>query len=50
MKRSGSIGTFLVGVYLILDGLLGFGVNVVAAMLLLYVFAIAAGMFLLIGK
>jgi hypothetical protein len=36
--------------YLIFDGLLGFGLNVGPAIFLLYIVALAAGIFILIGK
>jgi hypothetical protein len=48
MKRN--IGTVLVAVYLIIDGLLGFGLNLGPGIFLLYVVGIGAGVFLLLGK
>jgi hypothetical protein len=50
MKSNRSIGMILLAVYLIIDGLLGFGVNFGPAVFLLYVVALAAGVFILIGK
>ena len=40
----------LLGVYLILDGLLGFGLNLGPAIFLLYLVALVAGALILIGK
>jgi len=50
MKITKNIGMLLLAVYLIVDGLLGFGLNLGPAILLLYVVALAAGIFILIGK
>ena len=50
MKFTKNIGMFLLAVYLIVDGLLGFGLNLGPAIFLLYVVALAAGVFILIGK
>ena len=50
MKFTKNIGMFLLAVYLILDGLLGFGLNIGPAVFLLYLVALAAGVFILIGK
>jgi len=50
MKSNRSIGMILLAVYLIIDGLLGFGVNFGPAVFLLYLVALAAGVFILIGK
>jgi hypothetical protein len=50
MKFTKSIGMFLLAIYLIIDGLLGFGLNLGPAIFLLYVIALAAGIFILIGK
>ena len=44
------IGMILLGLYLIIDGLLGLGVNFGPLVMLLYVIAIVAGVFILIGK
>jgi hypothetical protein len=48
--KNKSIGMILLAVYLMLDGLLGFGLNVGPAVFLLYIVALAAGVFILIGK
>jgi hypothetical protein len=50
MKFNKSIGMILLAVYLIFDGLLGFGLNVGPAIFLLYIVALAAGIFILLGK
>ena len=50
MKFTKNIGMFLLAIYLIMDGLLGFGLNLGPAIFLLYVVALAAGVFILIGK
>lgn len=50
MKFNKSIGMILLAVYLIIDGLLGFGLNIGPAVFLLYIVALAAGVFILIGK
>jgi hypothetical protein len=50
MKLTKNIGMFLLAVYLIVDGLLGFGLNIGPAIFLLYIVALAAGIFILIGK
>jgi uncharacterized membrane protein len=50
MKVTKNIGMLLLAVYLIIDGLLGFGVNFGPAIFLLYLVALAAGIFILIGK
>jgi hypothetical protein len=50
MKITKNIGMLLLAVYLIIDGLLGFGLHLGPAVLLLYVVAVAAGVFILIGK
>ena len=50
MKFTKNIGMFLLAVYLVLDGLLGFGLNIGPAVFLLYIVAQAAGVFILIGK
>jgi hypothetical protein len=50
MKSNRSIGMILLAVYLIIDGLLGFGVNFGPAVFLLYLIALAAGVLILIGK
>jgi hypothetical protein len=48
--KNKSIGMILLAVFLIFDGLLGFGLNVGPAGFLLYIVALAAGVFILIGK
>jgi hypothetical protein len=50
MKITKNIGMLLLAVYLIIDGLLGFGLNLGPAIFLLYVVALAAGIFILISK
>ena len=50
MKITKNFGMFLLAVYLIIDGLLGFGVNFGPAIFLLYLIALGAGVFILIGK
>jgi hypothetical protein len=50
MKITKNIGMLLLAVYLIIDGLLGFGLNLGPAIFLLYVVAIVAGVLILIGK
>jgi len=50
MKITKNAGMLLLGVYLILDGLLGFGLNLGPSIFLLYIVALAAGIFILIGK
>ena len=50
MKINKSIGIILLAVYLIIDGLLGFGLNIGPAIFLLYLVALAAGVFILVGK
>jgi hypothetical protein len=50
VKITKNIGMLLLAVYLIIDGLLGFGLNLGPAIFLLYLVALAAGIFILIGK
>ena len=50
MKITKNIGMLLLAIYLIIDGLLGFGVNFGPAIFLLYFVALGAGVFILIGK
>ena len=50
MKITRNVGMFLLAIYLIVDGLLGFGLNLGPAIFLLYLIALAAGIFILIGK
>ena len=40
----------LLAMFLILDSLLGFGLNIGPAVFLLYIIGLAAGVFILIGK
>ena len=50
MKMTKNIGMLLLAVYLIIDGLLGFGLNLGPAIFLLYLLAIIAGILILLGK
>lgn len=50
MKITKNIGMLLLAIYLIIDGLLGFGLNLGPAIFLLYIVALAGGVFILIGK
>ena len=50
MKLTKNIGMLLLAIFLILDGLLGFGLNLGPFVFLLYIVALAAGIFILIGK
>jgi len=50
MKITKNIGMLLLAVYLIIDGLLGFGLNLGPAIFLLYIVALASGVFILLGK
>ena len=50
MKITKNIGMLLLAVYLIVDGLLGFGLNLGPAIFLLYLTAIIAGILILLGK
>jgi NAD(P)H-hydrate repair Nnr-like enzyme with NAD(P)H-hydrate epimerase domain len=50
MKITKNIGMLLLAVYLIVDGLLGFGLRLGPAIFLLYLVALAAGFCILIGK
>ena len=43
------IGMILLAIYLILDALLGFGLNIGPAVFLLYLIAFAAGLLILVG-
>ncbi len=47
MKFTKNIGMVLLGVYLIIDGLLGFGLNLGPFVFLLYLVALAAGVLIL---
>ena len=50
MNLTRNIGMLLPALYLIVDGLLGFGLNLGPFIFLLYIVALAAGVFILIGK
>jgi len=50
MKITKNIGMLLLAVYLIVDGLLGFGLHLGPAIFLLYLVALAAGFCILTGK
>jgi hypothetical protein len=50
MKITKNIGMLLLAIYLIIDGLLGFGLNLGPGIFLLYFVALAAGICILIGK
>ncbi len=50
MKITKNIGMILLAVYLIVDGLLGFGLQLGPAIFLLYLIAIIAGILILLGK
>ena len=50
MKITKNIGMLLLAIYLIIDGLLGFGLNLGPAIFLLYLLAIIAGILILLGK
>ena len=50
MKLNKNIGMILLALYLILDSLLGFGLNIGPAVFLLYLVGLAAAIFILIGK
>ena len=50
MKLTKNIGMLLLAVYLIVDSLLGFGLNLGPGVFLLYIVGLAAGIFILIGK
>jgi hypothetical protein len=50
MTITKNIGMLLLAVYLIIDGLLGFGLNLGPAIFLLYLVALGAGVFILIDR
>jgi hypothetical protein len=50
MKLNKNIGMLLLAVYVIIDSLLGFGLNLGPAIFLLYIVGLVAGVFILIGK
>ncbi len=50
MKVNKSIGMILLAIYLILHGLLGFGLQLGPGVFLIDIVALAAGIFILLGK
>jgi hypothetical protein len=50
MTITKNIGMLFLAAYLIIDGLLGFGLNLGPAIFLLYFLAIIAGILILLGK
>ena len=50
MKFAKNIGMILLAVYLIVDGLLGFGLNIGPAIFLLYLVALISGACILVGQ
>jgi hypothetical protein len=50
VKITKNVGMLLLAVYIIIDSLLGFGLNLGPAIFLLYIVGLAAGIFILIGK
>jgi len=50
MKSVNTTGMILLAVYLIVDGLLGFGLNIGPAIFLLYLVALGAGLCILLGQ
>jgi hypothetical protein len=50
MKITKNIGMLLLAIYLIVDGLLGFGLHLGPAIFLLYLLGIVAGILILLGK
>ena len=50
MKLTKNVGMLLLGVYLIIDGLLGFGLNIGPFIFLLYLVALAAGVLIILGS
>jgi hypothetical protein len=50
MKITKNLGMVLLAIYLIVDGLLGFGLQLGPAIFLLYILAIVAGILILLGK
>ena len=50
MKLTKNIGMLLLAIYLLIDGLLGFSLHLGPLIFLLYIVALAAGIFILIGK
>ncbi len=50
MRLTKNIGMLLLAIYMILHGLLGFGLPLGPAVFLIDIVALAAGVFILIGK
>jgi hypothetical protein len=50
MKLTRNVGMLLLGGYLIIDGLLGFGLNLGPFIFLLYLVALVAGVLIILGK
>jgi hypothetical protein len=50
MKLTRNVGMVMLGVYLIIDGLLGFGLNLGPFIFLLYLVALIAGVLIIVGK
>ena len=50
MKFNRNIGMLLLAIYVIIDSLIGFGLNLGPFIFLLYLVGLVAGIFLLIGK
>ena len=50
MSLTKKIGMPLLGIYLIIDGLLGFGLNIGPLIFLLYLVALVAGVLIILGK
>ena len=50
MKLNKNIGMVLLAVYLIFDALVGFGLNIGPFVYLLYLVALVAGIFILVGR
>ena len=48
--KVGKIGALLLAIYLIVDGLLGFGLNLGPGIFIIYLIGILAGILILIGK
>jgi hypothetical protein len=48
--KNRSVGLLLLAIYVIVDGLLGFGLNLGPGIFLLYLLGIVAGVLVLIGK
>jgi len=50
MKFTKRVGMLLLGTYLIIDGLLGFGLNLGPFIFLLYLVALAAGVLIILAS